>query len=179
VGGGQSQIELRQNRRISDRCGWKPAASVPISTLSTCQPDSQNPFLDGFSITRFGAPDSSATSRRVNAALSIVTNTFKAIRRHNRCGARSRGPAAWFYLASWGMYRGYSFLLQHTYTVHRGVIDIVVSPEFTPLRTQQFGASDGDADLVSLVLLAAARVRAAYRPFAPAPEWRQASDILV
>lgn len=32
-----------------------------------------------------------------------------------------------FYLASWGMYRGSSFLLQHAYTVHRGAIDVFVA----------------------------------------------------
>src|ERR1700754_3443541 len=33
-----------------------------------------------------------------------------------------------FYLASWGLYRGSSFLLQHTYTVHRWVIDLIAGP---------------------------------------------------
>jgi hypothetical protein len=31
-------------------------------------------------------------------------------------------------LASWGMYRGSSFLLQHAHTVHLGVIDLFVAP---------------------------------------------------
>ncbi|MBI4500776.1 MAG: hypothetical protein HY700_06400 [Gemmatimonadetes bacterium] len=30
-----------------------------------------------------------------------------------------------FYLASWGMYRGSSFLLRHAYTVHGDTIDII------------------------------------------------------
>lgn len=31
-----------------------------------------------------------------------------------------------FYLASWGMYRGSTFLLQNDYKIHNGVIDIVI-----------------------------------------------------
>ena len=34
-----------------------------------------------------------------------------------------------FYLASWGMYRGSSFLLQRAYTVHLSVVESLASPE--------------------------------------------------
>jgi hypothetical protein len=84
-----------------------------------------------------------------------------------------------FYLASWGMYRGKSFLLQHDHTVHLGVIDQLVAPQFSALWKQEFGAGDNDSRLVPLILEAINAIREAYRPFAPQAESRQASDILV
>lgn len=38
-----------------------------------------------------------------------------------------------FYLASWGMYRGSSFLLQNDYKIHEGVIDILLREEYKDL----------------------------------------------
>src|SRR5215467_8312250 len=64
--------------------------------------------------------------------------------------ARDRDRAALelgFYLASWGMYRGSGFLLQHNYTIHRGAIDVFVSPQFAELRSREFGARDSDSHL--------------------------------
>jgi hypothetical protein len=84
-----------------------------------------------------------------------------------------------FYLASWGMYRGSSCLLQYGYTVHRGVIDLFVAPRFCALRKREFGAADEDTKLVQLILEAASGIRETYRPFAPQSESRQASDTLV
>lgn len=84
-----------------------------------------------------------------------------------------------FYLASWGMYRGSSFLLQHTYTVHRGVIDRLVSTQFSRLWEAEFGSGDNDAKLVPTICEAIRAVREGYRPFAPVAESRQASDTLV
>src|SRR6266567_156144 len=52
-----------------------------------------------------------------------------------------------FYLASWGMYRGSSFLLQHAYTAHLGVIDQLVKPRFSVLWKQEFGAVENDSNL--------------------------------
>lgn len=43
------------------------------------------------------------------------------------------------------MYRGSSFLLQHAYTVHRGVIDLIADTRFDGLWAADFGA--GEADL--------------------------------
>ncbi len=77
------------------------------------------------------------------------------------------------------MYRGSSFLLQHTYTAHRGVIDQIVAPRFSVLWEQEFGAGENDTKLVPIIFEAIAAVREAYRPFAPATEARQASDTLV
>ena len=38
-----------------------------------------------------------------------------------------------FYLASWGMYRGSSFLLQYDYTVHTSVVKEILKPEYNKL----------------------------------------------
>ena len=84
-----------------------------------------------------------------------------------------------FYLASWGMYRGSSFLLQHAYTAHLGVIDQLIAPRFSSLWEREFGGSDSDTELVPVILEAVDTVREAYRPFAPNAESRQASDTLV
>lgn len=69
-----------------------------------------------------------------------------------------------FYLASWGMYRGSSFLLQHDYTVHLEVVDALASPQFGPLWEKEFGGADSSA-LFPTVLAAAQAVRDAYAPF--------------
>jgi hypothetical protein len=70
-----------------------------------------------------------------------------------------------FYLASWGMYRGSSFLLQHDYTVHLKVVESLKAPQFAPLWKKEFGKDTDSSALVSLVLAAAEAVRVAYAPF--------------
>lgn len=70
-----------------------------------------------------------------------------------------------FYLASWGMYRGSSFLLQHAYTVHFGVMDSLARPEFAPLWETDFGAAEEDARLTPVVMSAVQAVYEAYAPF--------------
>jgi hypothetical protein len=72
-----------------------------------------------------------------------------------------------FYLASWGMYRGSSFLLQHDYTIHLAVIDRLVAPQFCDLREKEFGAGNNDSELVPIILDAVAAIRQAYSPFNP------------
>ncbi len=84
-----------------------------------------------------------------------------------------------FYLASWGMYRGSSFLLQYAYTVHHGVIDVLAAPEIAPLWQNEFGPTETGISLLPLVVELINAVREAYRPFAPPSEARQASDTLV
>ena len=101
-------------------------------------------------------------------------------------GARLGGPAAdrdhaalqlAFYLASWGMYRN-SFLLQHTYTVHRGVIDLIGDPRFTALWGADFGASETDDQFLPTIRELIDGVRQAYKPFAPAGS-AQPTDTLI
>jgi hypothetical protein len=70
-----------------------------------------------------------------------------------------------FYLASWGMYRGSSFLLQHAYTVHLKVIDCLFAPQFRPLWEMEFGSQEDDSTLIPTVLVAVQTVREAYAPF--------------
>ena len=70
-----------------------------------------------------------------------------------------------FYLASWGMYRGSTFLLQHAYTVHLGVIDCIASSQFTPLWESEFGSEGGDVELVPVILEAVEAIGNAYSQF--------------
>jgi hypothetical protein len=102
-------------------------------------------------------------------------NTAQAITAERDHAALQLG----FYLASWGMYRGSSFLLQRAYPVHRGVIDLFVAPRFSILRDREFGANQRDTELIPLILELAGAIRETYRPFAPDSESRQASDTLV
>jgi hypothetical protein len=84
-----------------------------------------------------------------------------------------------FYLASWGMYRGSSFLLQHSYTVHLGVIDLLGARRFSVLWTREFGAGGTDDDLVPTILKAIDGIRKAYQPFAPSANSGQPTDTLI
>lgn len=71
-----------------------------------------------------------------------------------------------FYLASWGMYRN-SFLLQHAYSVHLGVIDCLALPEFASLWDNDIGSKSEHSELARTILAAVEAVRAAYSPFKP------------
>lgn len=51
-----------------------------------------------------------------------------------------------FYLASWGMYRGSTFLLQRDYKAHERVVKEVLDPRYEPLW--DFDPSKGDANIV-------------------------------
>jgi hypothetical protein len=82
--------------------------------------------------------------------------------------AKQRDTAALqlgFYLASWGMYRGSSFLLQHAYTAHLGAVDRLVTPQFLPLWDKELGTEAADVNLVPTVLAVIQAVREAYAPF--------------
>ncbi len=70
-----------------------------------------------------------------------------------------------FYLASWGMYRGSTFLLQHAYTVHLGVVDCLAAPRFAPLWEREFGSEATDVELVPVILDAAEEISKAYSQF--------------
>jgi hypothetical protein len=71
-----------------------------------------------------------------------------------------------FYLASWGMYRPSGFLFKYDYTVHLGVIDRVVYPQFDSLWSADFGARESDTTLMPIILEAIKAIREAYKPFA-------------
>ena len=47
-----------------------------------------------------------------------------------------------FYLASWGMYRGSSFLLQKTYTIHKPILKLIFQNKYNCLRNMNFDIID-------------------------------------
>ena len=108
---------------------------------------------------------------------------YRYFRRARREGlAADRDHAALqlgFYLASWGMYRGSSFLLQHAYTVHRGVIDLIAGKCFDDLWNADFGARETDGRFIPLVRELVAGIRREYKPFAPAKGSGQPTDTLI
>jgi len=83
-----------------------------------------------------------------------------------------------FYLASWGMYRGSSFLLQYAYTIHEGVVDVVLESKFAPLWDKEFGSRSTDITLASLILELCQEIKKVYQPFASAIH-KNVSDILL
>ena len=66
-----------------------------------------------------------------------------------------------FYLASWGMYRGSSFLLQKDYKVHVPVVEIILEEKYAPLLgiTAEGLLEDDKLDLLEDV---STRIRQAY-----------------
>jgi hypothetical protein len=96
--------------------------------------------------------------------------------------ARDRDHAALqlaFYLASWGMYRGSSFLLQHAYTIHCEVIDVMARTRFDRLWDADFGASDTDDQFMPQVRELVGGLKKAYKPFVLAPGSAQPTDTLI
>jgi len=84
---------------------------------------------------------------------------------------RDRGQAALqlgFYLASWGMYRGSSFLLQYAYTIHEGIVDVVLDSKFLPLWSGEFGSRTTDVTFAPLIFDLCQEIKKAYQPFAKA-----------
>ena len=75
-----------------------------------------------------------------------------------------------FYLASWGMYRGSSFLLQRSYTVHVAVVERLAADEFAPLWETEVGSDASNTALVPTILAAVDAVKAAYAPFGAATD---------
>lgn len=70
-----------------------------------------------------------------------------------------------FYLASWGMYRGSSFLLQHTHTAHLPVIRVLASLQFSKLWHHDVGGHDHDIELAPTIVALLESVKVAYQPF--------------
>lgn len=75
-----------------------------------------------------------------------------------------------FYLASWGMYRGSSFLLQYDYTVHLPVVERLAAPAFQPLWENEVGVKDSDLAFVPLIDDAIKSVRHSYAPIGNATD---------
>jgi len=84
-----------------------------------------------------------------------------------------------FYLASWGMYRGSSFLLQRTHTVHYKVIKLLADRRFAELWRTEFGGREEDRERIPLILDLVKAIKVAYRPSVPRTGPGQPTDILV
>lgn len=68
-----------------------------------------------------------------------------------------------FYLASWGMYRGSGFLLQHTYRIHKHVIRALASSkDFLHLQQHDVGTCVSDVNLMTNIMNLVCLVRNAY-----------------
>jgi hypothetical protein len=98
---------------------------------------------------------------------------FRASRNEIRSDLDVAALQLGFYLASWGMYRGSSFLLQRDYTVHKRTIEALISERFAALWEVEIGANPTDDQYADLILQAATAVRSSYEPFG------KASDTLV
>ena len=57
-----------------------------------------------------------------------------------------------FYLASWGMYRGSTFLLQYAYTVHVPFVQAIATGRFKELWKIDLGSDPSHSDMVPLIL---------------------------
>lgn len=83
-----------------------------------------------------------------------------------------------FYLASWGMYRGSSFLQQFDFRVHNNFVDLITDPCFTVLWSKDFGSEPSDSQYISTILKLVNEIKAIYRPFAKYAKKHEASDTL-
>ena len=68
-----------------------------------------------------------------------------------------------FYLASWGMYRGSSFLLQKDYLVHHGVVSELFDPRYEPLWKLDLADKDNDDQNICLIKELADKLKAIYK----------------
>jgi hypothetical protein len=68
-----------------------------------------------------------------------------------------------FYLASWGMYRGSSFLLQKDYLVHHGVVSQLFNPRYESLWKLDLADKDNDDQYICLIKELADKMKAIYR----------------
>jgi len=68
-----------------------------------------------------------------------------------------------FYLASWGMYRGSSFLLQKDYLVHRGVVSQLFDSRYESLWKLDFDDKDNDDQNINLIWELANKLKSIYQ----------------
>jgi hypothetical protein len=74
-----------------------------------------------------------------------------------------------FYLASWGMYRGSSQLLQKDYTVHTPIVQELLEEKYSQLWSLDFDTLNTEAPEVSLVIQLAKRLRRIYAELQVSP----------
>src|SRR5688572_6231958 len=72
-----------------------------------------------------------------------------------------------FYLASWGMYGGSSFLLQRDYSIHRDAVATLLRPEYEPLWSATFDNADDDEKTARLIFSLSTDLKANYRKHIP------------
>jgi hypothetical protein len=70
-----------------------------------------------------------------------------------------------FFLASWGMYRGGSFLFQRAYTAHLPAVDCLCDPRWAPMWDNEFGSRADDEGKINTVLELKECLCASYSPF--------------
>lgn len=68
-----------------------------------------------------------------------------------------------FYLASWGMYRGSSFLLQRDYSIHRDAVATLLRPEYELLWCATFDDAADDENTARLICSLSDALKATYR----------------
>ena len=69
-----------------------------------------------------------------------------------------------FYLASWGMYRGSSFLLQYDYTIHTSVVKEILKREYNKLVSLECKELNNE-ETYSLLDELNAKIKGIYEPF--------------
>jgi hypothetical protein len=68
-----------------------------------------------------------------------------------------------FYLASWGMYRGSSFLLQKDYSIHCDAVSTLLRSKYDSLWGASFADLNNDEWTISLITSLSDALREAYR----------------
>lgn len=84
-----------------------------------------------------------------------------------------------FYFASWGTYHGSSFPLQHSYAVHRQVIELIAAESFTRLWNTDFGGAETDQEFVPAIDQLLDGFALAYKPFLQGRGSAQTIDALI
>ena len=69
-----------------------------------------------------------------------------------------------FYLASWGMYRGSSFLLQYDYTIHTSVVEEILKQKYDKLLGLECNKLNND-EICSLLDELNTKIKKIYDPF--------------
>jgi len=84
-----------------------------------------------------------------------------------------------FYLASWGMYRGSSQLLQKDYKVHTRIVQELLEEKYSQLWHLDFDAVDTEAPEVSLVIQLAKRLKHIYADLQVSPTETLVTKVLL
>lgn len=70
-----------------------------------------------------------------------------------------------FYMASWGMYRGSSFLLQNDYKIYKNVVSIIFNPKYKNLWKDKDLFSNDNSDLILELYKEIQNVMMGYKEF--------------